>query len=381
MLEVKPPKNVGNSPKIGEAIFSGLWGVIGTGSVKFDKYIKGKFPDYFTLEIVGIGGDIHFLVRTQRSFRNLVEAHIYAQYPDAEIKEVQDYIDTAIPIDAPSDNFDLWGTVLRLTKDDCYPIKTYLQFLDISSGDEDTQQFLDPMSSVMEVMTKLKPNENLVLQIFVEPIVDTWKDRCVDLVGELIGKPKKKKSESILKQELLGWGKATNAFIYENTSGKEYEFADTNNKKVPAELPSKMLYLSPGERETIQFIEATLSKKGFKTKMQLVYSGRKDVFQKPTVGAIMGALNQFASLTLNGFKPNKVFTTVARYLFADQRLFYKKRTMVKLMRGRSFWEKGYVLNTEELATIWHFPTTGVLAPSTPRVTSRKGEPPVELPIE
>ena len=39
-----------------------------------------------------------------------------------------------------------------------------------------------------------------------------------------------------------------------------------------------------------------------------------------------------------------------------------------------------ILNTEELATIYHFPTTFVEAPALQRLGSRRGEPPAELPI-
>ena len=42
--------------------------------------------------------------------------------------------------------------------------------------------------------------------------------------------------------------------------------------------------------------------------------------------------------------------------------------------------KAFVLNIEELATIYHIPDIGVKSPLLPRVEAKKGEPPVGLPI-
>ena len=42
--------------------------------------------------------------------------------------------------------------------------------------------------------------------------------------------------------------------------------------------------------------------------------------------------------------------------------------------------KTIVLNTEELATIYHFPGSVVQTPSLSRIESKKGEPPAGLPV-
>ena len=54
---------------------------------------------------------------------------------------------------------------------------------------------------------------------------------------------------------------------------------------------------------------------------------------------------------------------------------------MRLLRQRSFWEKGYIFNIEELATLYHFPTIGVRSPVAPYVEVVKGGAPVDLPIE
>jgi hypothetical protein len=54
--------------------------------------------------------------------------------------------------------------------------------------------------------------------------------------------------------------------------------------------------------------------------------------------------------------------------------------MLRLCQQRSFWDKGFVLNSEEIASIWHFPNIVVEAPMTPVVEAKKGTPPPELPV-
>ena len=59
--------------------------------------------------------------------------------------------------------------------------------------------------------------------------------------------------------------------------------------------------------------------------------------------------------------------------------------MLRLYRSRAFLlEPGYygkILNTEELATVYHFPVMTVKTPFVKRTESKKSEPPVSLPIE
>ena len=55
---------------------------------------------------------------------------------------------------------------------------------------------------------------------------------------------------------------------------------------------------------------------------------------------------------------------------------------MKAYKNRS-WGVGanpFVLNVEEIATLWHFPAIGIKAPLIKKQEARKAEPPVGLPI-
>lgn len=371
VLEIKPPKEIEQSPKITEAIFTALWAIMGTVSTKAEKYLKGVMQHYITFEIVGINGQIKFLIRMPAIFRNFVEAKVYAEYPKAEIQQANDYIND-LPPGVLDRDWDLWGTVMQLAQPSPYPIKTYPEFVDVLPK----QPFIDPIANLMEVMAKLRPGEQVWIQIFIRPAADSWIEEGKGVVAKLIGKSESKKQGAI-SAEVSGWGDALRAVFEEITTGKA---AEISVKKEEKEMPSKMQFLSPGEKDVVTAIGIKMTKKAFEAKINVLYMGKKDVFFKPNVSAVMGFFNQFANLNLNGLKPNPLYTTKAFYLMAAKRLAFKKRIMLRLARLRPYWDKGFILNAEELATLWHFPTIVVGAPSVPVVEAKKGAPPAEIPL-
>ena len=168
MLEVIPPREYEKSPKVMESFYAGLAGVITTHN-QFDVWTKGAFIDRFGVELVGEEGKVHFLIRTLRKHRNLIEAHIYAAYADAEVFEVEDYV-KKFPRVIPNRDWDLWGTDFELLLPDPYPIKTYDKFEETITG-----TMIDPMSALTEVIGTLGPGEHIWLQYVLDPLNEKWR--------------------------------------------------------------------------------------------------------------------------------------------------------------------------------------------------------------
>jgi hypothetical protein len=145
---------------------------------------------------------------------------------------------------------------------------------------------------------------------------------------------------------------------------------------------SQMSFLTPGEKDIIKAVEEKSSKLGFETIIRFVYIDSRAAFSRLNVSSIMGAINQFNTQNMNAFKPFKPTSTSAKQPFKEQKEFLKKRLLYTNYRLRLFNNNiKAVLNTEELATIYHFPIVGVEAPFLRRIEAKKGEPPVNLPIE
>ncbi|NQU83682.1 MAG: hypothetical protein HQ536_03135, partial [Parcubacteria group bacterium] len=90
LLAMDVPKGDEQTPKAVENIFTHLNGTYSGPTLK-EKWWDGKIQITFSFELISIGGYIQFLVRTPTKHRDLIEAAIFSQYPDAEIIEVEDY--------------------------------------------------------------------------------------------------------------------------------------------------------------------------------------------------------------------------------------------------------------------------------------------------
>ena len=361
LLDIKVPREINKSPKGMEQVFAALYGIF-LGPVKWrEKFFKGKIPDWFSFEIAGTGGEMHFYVRTQTKYRNLVESQIYAQYPDAELTETEDYL-SSLPAFLPNDEYDLWCGEEVLSKEDAYPIRTYPEFEEKASG-PDAIKRIDPVASLLETISSLEYKEYISVQLLIRPVGDDWVKNGQAVVDKLMGK-KSKASEDWLTKAIFGVDK----FLSGASSVKKEE------KKEEREQ------LSSGKHDVLEAVERSFTKLGFESGIRLVYIFPKGAFRMTHLVAMNGAFKQFASPSLNSFKLNGKTTPPIKGLFYKQKAYARKVRMYKKLRGGLFVEKPVILTTEELATVYHFPDVSVRSPLIPRVEAKKGEPPAGLPI-
>ena len=128
-------------------------------------------------------------------------------------------------------------------------------------------------------------------------------------------------------------------------------------------------------------IDESTKRPGFETDIRWIYLAKRDIFNKIKGNAIVFSyFTQFCSQDLNALIPNSKTKTSAYYFLTEIRKAIRKRKILRKYKRREFDEKGFVLNTEELATIFHFPTFEVRAPVVPRIEAKKGKPPTGLPV-
>lgn len=363
LLEIIPPKDIEKSPKLMESIYAGIAGVVVSFNT-FETFLNGKFTDRFSLEVVGEEGMAHFYIRTQKKYRNLIEAQIYAQYPDAGIVEVEDYTQK-FPKVIPNKDWDLWGTDVELTMPDPYPIKTYNKFEEDITG-----TMIDPLAAMAEVMGRLGSGQHIWLQYVIEPQKEVWRNAELKLVDKLSKKAEKKEMGPLahLWEVIVNLPKALFGPV---------EFAKAEKA---AEQPVEFK-LTPGEKEVLKAVEENLGKNAFKTKMRLLCLGKREGFDKAFVSAFFGSVKQFNDLNLNNFKPNDASKTYANYLLKKERLAFRQRKIYKRYKERNMDGVKFVLTTTELATVFHFPDMGVKAPSILKVESKRGAAPANLPVD
>ena len=400
LLEVKPPRDIQKTPRSMEQFFAGLHGVQGTPNW-WERNIDGMTQRWFSLEMVSLGGEIHFFIRTVEVLRNLVEANIYAQYPEAEITEANDYV-WSVPADIPSQDYDIQGRELILTKEDAYPIRTYPEFEKDAATEE---QRIDPIASLLEVMSKIGQGEQIWIQTLTRPVNDKWKEDGEKLRDELVGR-KAEKKQGALTKEVIAWKDAGKGVAHELVSGKPFEMA-AGGESEKTDTPF-LWATTKGEQSVINAIEENISKIGFETIIRFIYLAQADIFKGPNVNAIMGCFKQFNTQNLNGFKANPKISPIIDYdvQLKKPRVSHRKRKLLAAYRKRDFvqhstvisylkpfffeclpilnWffirSKPFVFNIEELASVYHFPIEAVKSPLTPKVEAKKAEPPIGLPV-
>jgi hypothetical protein len=371
-LEVNLPRVAERPFKAMEQVFAGFHG-LRYSEVKFkDKLFKDRaLQEWLACEIVSLGGNIHFYIHAPEQFRNLVEAQIYGQFTDAEIKEAQDYLDM-MPKDIINSNYDLFGAELKLAEADAIPIRTYPYF----EGPK-TELTVDPLSGVLESFGQLKEGEQAWLQILTRPAGSGWKKEGEKLVAKIMGREEKTKSG-------LGEGMIEGAFtglfdVLEEVFGQG---AVGGGSATTPEKPKGKIVLSPGEKEIAESIERNMSKFGFEIAMRLVYLGEKDKFNKNAFNTLAAPFRQFSTQDLNRFTAEKKSLTSGKFPFKEKRTKNRKKKLYLCYRTRNFRRKfkPFVFTTEELATVYHFPTVTIEAPLVPRLEAKKGEPPGSLPV-
>ena len=360
LLEVKLPREISKSPL---AMEMALGAFHQTSDITwYQKTLKGLGGVWFWLEIVSIDGDVHFFIRTPKFFRDLIESNIYSQYPEVEIYEVPDYVHL-VDYGGKEAKHEIWGTEFRLTKPDPYPIKTYVDYgLDKDPKEEYKN---DPITPIIEFLGQQKRGHQIWIQILIQAAKkryitgrkwflftqkDDWKKEGQKLVEEIM-----KKSQKI-------------------TSGEGADFSP--------------FLLSPGERETAAAIERNIAKHGFDCGIRVLYAAPKKEFNPINFVGLIALFKQYSSQGLNGFRPNRS-TNVDIPPLQDPfgvRVPRKKRAMLRAYRRRGYFyfpyglRKPFVLSTEELATIYHFPGKVAETPTFSRIESRRGEPPANLPV-
>lgn len=379
-LAINVPKQTEQPPKAVENFFLHMTGIFSGKGTLVDRFWKGKLQDRFSCELISRGGFVQFYVRIAAKYRPLLEASIFAQYPDAEITETTDYV-LDVPQYWPDETHDMWGSELVLTRPYVYPIKTYISFEDKLSG-----TFKDPLATLFEYLSTLKKGEQAWIQIALVATDNTWHKNGLDEVKRLIGQKVSHKGSSIdtLTKGMFGWFvNLAHEFTKELFGFAGSGPTATGPGAGGPNYPSLMQFLSPGEKTVLEQVQMKSGKPGFLTKIRLVYLAPREIFMKQrAMAGLLGAFKQFSILDLNTFTMDDCSKVSANYFFVPQRIARRQNKLMRAYKNRSAvgGHPPYVLNAEELATLWHFPMIDVAAPLLSKTASRRGEPPKTLPL-
>lgn len=335
LLSIQLPRENERLPIAAEQMFASLHGLL--------RFTPG-IQEHLSLEMASSIDGVRFYAYTPSNFKNFVESQIYAQYPDAEIREALDYTKSV------GSKSNIAAKELSLAKDFTFPIKTFRDFE------------VDPLSAITSAIATQKTGEQVWIQYLVRPVDDFWQERgheYVSMVRQGLS------AVSVNPQDIMiDVGKhivsiGANIFPY-ITRGPQIP-------EPPRYIPPPKL--SAGQELDLKLIENKLSKLGFEVKIRILVLGNSKQEADHKLSSVVASFKQFSTASLNGFVQNPEAPSTSSSVTAYQKRFFPDTE-----------EPGdYILNIEELASIFHLPNVSVETPTISWTRAKKGEPPLNLP--
>ncbi|MFH1078448.1 MAG: type IV secretion system DNA-binding domain-containing protein [Patescibacteria group bacterium] len=315
------------------AVMETIFGTLGAlkGERGIMSWVLGR-SDHFAFEIVVHHDKISFFAAVPGPYRNFIEEQVHAQYPDAEIEDVPDYnifMPTGI----------VMGSYLKLRRENAFPIKTYRK-LDS-----------DPLNSLTNALSKVTGEDGAAIQFVVRPARPKWRTEGVHIARAM----QQGKKLSQVKGSIVG------------AVGKELkDFAST--AKPGEKKPDEPYKLTPLEEEMVKGLEEKSSKAGLDVNVRIVVSSSDAAKAQRTMNDILGAYGQH-----NIYEYGNSFTT-SKPTFQS--------VIIRHFIFRHFDTRyGIVLNSEELASLFHMPLPTTETPKIDWLLARRALPPSNLPSE
>jgi hypothetical protein len=365
LLEMRIPREISKSPKAMETVFASF--NIGPGAGTWLKqYWWGRTRPWWSFELVSIEGEVHFYICTRQNMRRATETYMYAQFPEIELIEAVDYARLRDPINEP---YAMFACEYGYGKSDAYPIRTYVD-LGLDKPGIKPEEQVDPFAQVLELMGSLGPGEQLWTQMIIR-LSKTEKYR-----GELGPSGKKKSIRDVGREEIEKLRKSTvNVRKQVDAEGNVQELEGFPN---PNEF----------QKELIGAIERHMDKPAFDVGIRSIYSARADKYMGTMNAFTANIFKVFISEQFNQLKPlslwSEKFNDFPWEDIGGHRQRAEMHEVLEAYRARSYFHPPYrgpwmIMSSEELATIYHIPSSTVQTPSLPRIGSTTSAPPPNLP--
>lgn len=326
LLILEIPRANDKSELAAEQMFASLHGILRDAR---ELKINDGYQEHLSFEIASVGGQIQFYVWTPRALRNFVESQIYSQYPTVQIRTA-----TADYTAHEQQHHVVYTAEVVLAESEFLPIKTFQSFE------------VDPLAGITGTLAKLEDTDDEIwIQILVRPVADDWH-----------------KASDAWVRRVRGGGLFGEAFHPKARWFSQFLMALW---QPPEGNMTTVTELSDRDKTRIAEAEKKAAKLGYQVKIRVAYLGDSTTDARLRMQAIIGTFKQYNSTNLNGF-------TMSHDSFRKEDL-----NRYKL---RLFADRGFLLNIEEMASVFHLPHTNVETPNIVWASNKTAEPPNRLPV-
>jgi len=323
IMQILVPRENDKTPLAAEQMFSSIHGIL-EGNV--------KSLDLISFEIVANGKKgVRFFAVVPQHLCKFVEGQIYAQYPNADIRYVSDYVK-----EETEDNSFVTAGLIELEKSFIFPIKTFRNFE------------VDPLAAITGSIGDLEDESSAWIEIVMRPISNYWQKDSKEYITA-VREGKSLEGEGI-------FAKISRLIM------KMFEVLATSEKNEGKEV----VRLAPGQEGELSEIETKMLKVGSEICIRIVAKADSQIRAEQIFRDMVASFEQFTTAHLNSF----VYTEQEK-TGEDIYLEYTKRFLSA--------DTEDILNIEELASVFHLPNISVETPNIIWSRARKGEPPMNLP--
>jgi len=300
-----------------------------------------KNPIVFEVAVPHYGEEIYFYIAIPKKEIDFLRKTVLGFWPGTEISLVKEDYNVFNP-----SGFSL-ASIVKLKNHSYLPIRSYKEL---------AQANVDPLDSFLSAFNKLsKEGEGLAWQIILTPIPVSENKKILGMVKKLREGEKLNDvlSKNIFSDILRVLGEA---FIPKKEETKKKEEEEKMKPK-------------PIEEIAIKNLEFKANKPLFKLDIRLIVSSNDEINADQILSALESPFHQFTNPGFNEFyyfRPKGKYLKKVLYQFAF-RLFDSSQS--------------FLLNTEEITSFFHFPTSYIKNPIINWLSARLAPPPSNLPTE
>ncbi len=264
----------------------------------------------FAFEIVGARGFVHFYAAVPLALVEVVKQAVVSAYPSARLEEVAEH-NIFSPIGK------IAGTVggeLSLKEPFAYPIATY----------QDLKR--DAMQALLNALSTLEKDDGAGIQIVLRPADPSWRKEALGIASKKRkGNDAKKSSEHLL------------------NLGKDFATAFVKPPENREDKGSAKNDLSSLEQAVLDSIEDKTRYPGYEVLIRVVVSSNLSQRAHAILNNVVAAFSLFDAPGKNGFK-YEAAKNIEELITAYIMRFFPQKTPSR-----------NILNSIELATVFHFP--------------------------
>ncbi|MES2953767.1 MAG: type IV secretory system conjugative DNA transfer family protein, partial [Patescibacteria group bacterium] len=282
----------------------------------------------FSLEIAvhSVGEEINFYIAVPKEKSEFVMRQVQGFFPNAHVESAPFY-ELFAPKSAAS------VATLRLAHNDIVPLRTY------------AEASIDTFAPIVSTLSKLREEgEGAVVQFVMRPAKPKIKAKFLDALKKL------KKGESL--RDILG----EKSLIEHLGTMTKMDHSEDDKDQIKKEVFV--------DEEAVKALTAKMAKPLFNVNVRIIAGADSDDRAEDIVLAIAGSFSQFATPTRNSI------------------VVQKEKNKGSLLSRFSFRQydpyEAIVLNTEEIASMFHLPTFTTDVPRIKWIKTREAPPPLNL---